>query len=51
MSTPFFKRCVANECLKVWGDIFLVIPARDAYFFILKKKLLNVYLKNTKLKN
>jgi len=32
MSAPFMSRSVAKECLKVWGDTCLVMPARRAYF-------------------
>ena len=35
MSTPFLRRWVANECLRMWGVTFFLIPALSAYFFII----------------
>src|SRR3989338_4865789 len=44
ISVPFSKRCVAKECLKVWGEILFLMPAFIAAFSMIFCIVLCVYL-------
>ena len=46
-SAPFFKRWDANECLNVWGLIFLVIP--DFLEIFLIQNIKNTFFKRNKI--